>query len=387
MTRKGRRRKGEGAVYQRASDGLWVGMLDLGIIAGQRRRKTVYGQTERETIEKLSTLRTAHDRGIDLLAPTLTVGQWLDVWLSDIKGFDGTRPRTLTLYQGLAERYVKPVIGGVRLDKLTPAHVQRLVTETRNGQTARGTPPSASTLRHVYKLIRNALGDAYRMELVTRNVATQVKAPPLDRHRRVGLDVAEALRLFDVINGERLEALYVLALTTGLRRGELLALRWDDIDLGSRQLHVRRALQRVDGKLQVAEPKTSSSRRTVVLPRLAVRHLQEHKKRQDAERQALGKAWRDHGLVFASSIGTPVEPRNVNRRWDELRRRAGLDWLRLHDLRHGCATLLLGKGVPDRVIMEVLGHAEIGVTMNTYAHVLPVLRQEAADAIDELFGA
>ena len=108
--------------------------------------------------------------------------------------------------------------------------------------------------------------------------------------------------------------------------------------------------------------------------------------RQDAERQALGEAWREHGLVFASSIGTPVEPRNVNRRWDELRRRAGLDWLRLHDLRHGCATLLLAKGVPDRVIMEVLGHAEIGVTMNTYAHVLPVLRQEAADAMDELFG-
>jgi integrase len=234
-----------------------------------------------ETLPKSSSLprsghTTAHDRGIDLLAPALTVGQWLDVWLSDIKGFDGTRPRTLTLYVGLADRYVRPVIGGVRLDKLTPAHVQRLVTETRNSQTSRGTPPSASTLRHVYKLIRNALGDAYRMELVTRNVATQVKAPPISKERRVGLDIAEAKRLLDVIDGERLEALYVLALMTGLRRGELLALRWDDIE---------------------------------------------------------------------------------------------------------------AKNVPDRVIMEVLGHAEIGVTMNTYAHVLPVLRQEAADAMDELFGA
>ena len=104
-------------------------------------------------------------------------------------------------------------------------------------------------------------------------------------------------------------------------------------------------MQRVDGKLQVAEPKTSSSRRTVVLPQFAVRHLQEHKKRQDAERQALGDAWRKHGLVFVSSIGTPIEPRNVNRRWDELRRKAGLDWLRLHDLRHGCATCLQGRGV------------------------------------------
>jgi integrase len=125
------------------------------------------------------------------------------------------------------------------------------------------------------------------------------------------------------------------------------------------------AMQRVDGKLQTVELKTASSQRTVVLPRLAVRHLQEHKKRQDAERLALGDAWREHGLVFASTIGTPVEPRNVNRRWHELQRKAGLDWLRLHDLRHGCATFLLAQGVPARAIMEVLGHAEIGVTMNT----------------------
>ena len=116
--------EGEGSVYRRASDGLWVGMLDLGVVDGRRCRKTVYGQTEREALQKLSTLRAAHDRGIDLLAPAVTLGQWIDVWLSDIKGFDGTRPRTLTLYEGLAERYVKPVIGGVRLDKLTPAHVR-----------------------------------------------------------------------------------------------------------------------------------------------------------------------------------------------------------------------------------------------------------------------
>ena len=185
------------------------------------------------------------------------------------------------LYKGRAKRHVKPVIGNVRLDKLTPAHVQRLVTETRNSTTSRSTPPSASTLRHVYKLVRNALGDAFRMELVTTNVATQVKAPPLNNKRRSGLDLAEAKRLLKVIDGERPEALYVLALTTGLRRGELLALRWDDIDLGSRQLHVRRAMQREDGKLQIAEPKTSSARRTVVLPQLAIRHLEEHKERQE----------------------------------------------------------------------------------------------------------
>jgi integrase len=235
--------------------------------------------------------------------------------------------------------------------------------------------------------MRNALGDAYRLELVTRNVAAQVKAPPLARERRPDMSIEDARRLLDVISHERLRAFYVLALTTGLRRGELLGLRWEDVDLNSRQLHVRRALQRVGGKLRFVEPKTGSSLRTVVLPRLAVRALQDHKTRQNAERLALGAAWQEHGLVFASSLGTPIEPRNVNRRWDELRQAAGLEWLRLHDLRHGCATFLLAAGVTPRAIMEVLGHSEIGVTMNTYTHVLPALRQEAADAIDELFGA
>jgi integrase len=163
------------------------------------------------------------------------------------------------------------------------------------------------------------------MELVTRNVAAQVKAPPLIRDRRPDLTVEDAKRLLNSIRGERLEAFFVLAFTTGLRRGELLALRWEDVDLSSRQLRVRQALQRADGKLRMVESKTTTSRRTVVLPKLAIRHLREHRKRQTAQRLKLGEARREHGLVFASTIGTPIEPRNINRRWDELRERAGLD--------------------------------------------------------------
>lgn len=323
--RKGRRPSGEGAVYQRKSDGLWVGMLDLGIIGGKRRRKTVYGQTAGQARAKLRKLQDDQERGRALLAPTHTVEQWLDLWLSDIKAHDGTRPATLVLYQGLADHYIKPVIGQVRLDRLTPAHVQRLVAETRNAETSRGRPPSAATQRHVHKLIRNALADAHRLELVTRNVASQVKAPPMARQRRPDMTLEDARRLMEVIEGERLEAFYVLALTTGLRRGELLGLRWSDVDLNSRQLHVRRALQRSGGKLLFVEPKTSTSLRVVVVPKLAARHLAKHKARQDAERLRLGTAWQDHDLVFASTRGTPLEPRNVNRRWDELRERAALD--------------------------------------------------------------
>jgi len=361
--RRARRARGDGAVYQRKSDNLWVGMLDLGIVGDKRRRKTVYGQTEGEARDKLRKLQEAQARGLALLAPTHTVEQWLDIWLSDIKAHDGTRPTTLTLYRGLAARYIKPVIGNIRLDRLNPAHIQRLIVETRNSHTSRGRPPSAATQRHVHKLIRNALGDAFRMELVTRNVAMQVKAPPMARQRRPNLTVDDARHVLKVIEGERLEAFYVLALTTGLRRGELLGLRWDDVDLRSRQLHVRRALQRVGGELRFVEPKTSTSLRVVVIPKLAIGHLATHRARQLAERRALGAAWRDHGLIFASSVGTPLEPRNVNRRWDDLREKAGLSWLRLHDLRRGCATFMLAAGVLDADRREIeLADAIIAAT-------------------------
>jgi hypothetical protein len=182
--RRSRRSSGEGAVFQRKSDGLWVGMLDLGIVGGRRRRRAVYGHTEEQARTKLRKLQDAQARGLALLAQSHTVEQWLDLWLSDIKAHDGTRPATLTLYQGLADHYVKPVIGPVRLDRLTPRHVQRLIVETRNAETSRRRPPSAATQRQVHTLIRNALGDAYRLELVTRNVAAQVKAPPMARQRR-----------------------------------------------------------------------------------------------------------------------------------------------------------------------------------------------------------
>jgi integrase len=215
----------------------------------------------------------------------------------------------------------------------------------------------------------------------------QAKAAPLGRSRRTDLSIVEVKNLLRVIKGERLEALYVLALTTGLRSGELVALRWDDVDLRSRQLHVRRTIRRIDRKLQVVELKTRPALRTVMLPRLAVRHLEEHEKRQDGERTALGDLWREQEIVFASASGTLIEPGNMNRRWQELRRRADLNWVQLRDLRRGCATFLLAQGVPPRAIMDVLGRAKFGVPTNTYAHVLPELHQEAADAIDELFGA
>ncbi len=175
----------------------------------------------------------------------------------------------------------------------------------------------------------------------------------------------------------------MIALTMGLRRGEILGLRWSDVDSAAGVLWVRQAVQRVNGGLQLVEPKTHRSRRALPIPSLALTALDRQRARQAVERLAAGPAWQDNGLVFASVIGTLLEPRNVNRHFERLRDEAGLSWVRLHDLRHACATFLLAQGVEPRTVMEILGHSTIRLTMDSYSHVLPDRLQAAAEAMNQ----
>ena len=170
--------------------------------------------------------------------------------------------------------------------------------------------------------------------------------------------------------------------SVGLRRGETLGLAWNDVDLDDGTLTVRQALQRIDGKLRLTPPKTKRSRRTIALPQTVVAALRMHRARQLQERLLAGSRWHDSGLVFTTTIGTPLEPRNVTRDFQRILAKAGLPRIRLHDLRHGCATLLLAQGVQPRVVMDILGHSTISVTMDTYSHVLATMRRDAADQID-----
>ena len=186
-----------------------------------------------------------------------------------------------------------------------------------------------------------------------------------------------------------------MALTLGLRRGEILGLHWSDIDLDAATLRVNYALQRFDGKLHLVEPKTEKSRRALPLPSLLVAALRVHRSRQLEERLALGSDWQESGYVFVSTIGTPIEPRNINRTFDALIEKANkeiegndkLPKIRFHDLRHSCATMLLSQGVPQRTLMEILGHSQISLTMNTYSHVLPEMTRAAIGVMDSILGA
>ncbi len=374
MSRRGR---GEGGIYKRESDGRWVGVLDLGWIDGKRRRRVVYGPTRAEVVEKLRTLANQQRRGVNLAAPTRTISTWLDEWLTQIKAHDGTRPSTLARYEQVVETHLKPGIGRIRLDRLTPSDVQAFLARRRESV-------AAGTVGKIHAVLRAALSDAERMDLVARNVAKSVRVPSGPVSERRVLTPDEAKQFLTLVAGDRFGAVFVIALTLGLRRGELLGLRWTDFDTEHSTLRVERAIQRSGGELRIVEPKTRRSRRLLPLPELAVTALEKRRVRQARERLRAGPAWQDHGFIFTTTIGTPLEPRNLNRRFDELRDEAGLPDLRLHDLRHACATFLLASGVEPRTVMEILGHSTYRLTMDLYGHALPERMTAAAAVIDQL---
>jgi len=263
----------------------------------------------------------------------------------------------------------------VRLKALTPVHVQGLYREMQE----RGL--SARTVEYTHAVLHRALKQAVRWSMVPRNVCDAVDVPQVRREEMHPLTPEQARRFLDAARGERLEALYVVAVHAGLRPGELLALGWEDVDLDRGVLHVHRALS--DGEFTT--PKTKRSRRRIDLSAGSIAALKKHRMRQLEERIARAGLWQDHGLVFPSSVGTPLSHRNVVRSFKAVLRRAGLPAaIRLYDRRHTCATLLLCRNVHPKYVQELLGHASIAQTLDTYSHVLPGMNGGIGDAIDEV---
>lgn len=378
MSGRGRRGHGEGSVFQRAN-GMWVAQVDLGWIGGRRRRRTVYAGSEREVLAKRDQLRSQLAKGVNLTDPPRTVEQWLNEWLRTVKSGDGTSPSTHDRYDQIVRVHLIPLIGRIKLSALAPRDVQLMVNHLRE------TAAPASVIK-VHGVLRNALADAERMDLVSRNVAKAVRSASLTRTERRALTPTEAAALLSQLEGHRMEGVFVVALSTGLRRGEVLGLRWKDIDVPGRTLFVRQTVQRINGELRFVPPKTHRSARSMPLSRLATSALSAQRARQAEDRLLVGDAWEDHGLVFATHLGTPLEPRNVNRRFTVARSAAGLEWVRLHDLRHAFATFLLDQGEELRTVMDLLGHSTIRLTADTYGHVLPSRARSAAEAIDRVLG-
>ena len=371
-----RRGRDEGSVFRR-QDGLWVAEVNLGVVDGKRRRKQLYGATRSAVMARLKDCLLAQHQGIPLNFDHQTVGEYLDAWLKDAAA-PRLRPRTFVGYSQTVNTHLKPVLGHIELRALMPQHIQSLI----GSKVTEGLSPR--TIRGIRAVLRSALSDAVKWRTLTYDAAKAVSLPRAQRVETRVLTPEQARAFVAVAEENRLGPLFLVALAVGLRLGEALGLRWKDVNLERRDLHVRQALQRVDKELRFVEPKSEQSRRTIAIPEFAAAVLKRHRTTQLEERLKAGSRWTDSGLVFTSTIGTPLDERNVRRAFTAILKGANLPRIRIHDLRHTCASLLLVQGVHPRVVMETLGHSQISLTMETYSHVLPALQHEAARQIDTL---
>jgi integrase len=372
---RARRVNGEGSIYQRASDGRWIGTLTVGWRDGKQLRKVVSAKSAREVQAKLEALRRTVGSGV-VTSDKVTVDSLLDRWLDDVLTGQ-VAPNAVDNYRTIADHHLRPALGKRPVAKLTTGEIDHLLASKR----ASGL--SVSTVRRIRSVLAQALTQAQRWEMVGRNVATLSTAPKQRRPEGRSLTTAQAQRLLKALDGHRLEALYVTMIGTGLRRGEALGLRWDDVDLKGSVLTVRHQLKREAGRLVLGDVKTERSRRAVNLPRFVVDALKAHAKRQKAERLAVGPIWRNTGYVFTTTIGTPIDPRNVGRDFASVTEAAGLGHWHPHELRHSAASLMLAQGVAIEVVSNVLGHSSIRLTADVYGHIQAAQRHAAAEAMEQ----
>lgn len=376
------RAAGEGTISKR-SDGRWEGKITIPG-GGKRRRKCVYGKTRQEVVAKLGEARAELARGLQPANEKRTLQAFLAEWLESVRP-PNTRPATFRRYEEIVRLHLVPTLGGTRLVRLTPADVERMLNAIVRSA---GSDPDRRrrkhrTASHVRAVLRTALNRARRHGLVATNAAADAtwRQPPRSDVRF--LTPEQAKTLLAAIAGDPLEPLITVAATQGARQGELLALRWSDIDFEAKTISIRYALQ----KGELVETKTDRSRRTVHMTALAEAALRRQKARQAEQRLLAGARWRDQDFVFTTGIGTPHDGTNVTKRFQALLSDAGLPRFRFHDLRHTAATIRLARGVPARVVMEELGHSQIALTLNTYSHVIPALMRDAADEVDRALGS
>lgn len=390
-----RNANGEGSIYKRIRNGRPVGYVGaLSYIAedGTRKRQRVYGITRAETREKLNAVRERVSSGVPARDSSTAVGAWLRHWRETTLAVSDRKPSTKELYANLARRHLESEpFGNIRLDRLKPADVEALIlvlrakTKVRQGETVRAL--ADSTIRQIYTVLRLGLDGAIRDGMIARNPAAAVKRPGVQRTEVVFLDMAEVAAILKHAESSRYHRALVLIATTGLRRGEALALRWDKIDLNAGQLRVDWTIGRVDGELLITVPKTVSSRRAVPLAPAVVDLLRKQWAAQAAERLRAGNQWTDSGLVFTTELGKPVDPRNVLRLVEVAAAAAKIEAnVGAHTLRHSAAVAWLEGGVHIKAAADLLGHSSIAITGDIYGHTSDGAARAAVEGLAGALG-
>lgn len=367
----------------------WRIRIDLGTGANGKRVRSDhrFRGTKKEAEAELARLVHELNTGAFVEPSKMYVRDYLERWLQDTK--PRVAARTHERYEQIVLLHLTPALGHHLLTRLHPLHIETYYREAQeHGRTrpdSRGSGLSAQTVLHHHRVLREALQRAVRLNLLASNPADRVQPPRASRQEMHALDEVGTARLLAAADGTDLYAPVALAVTTGLRRGELLALRWADLDLDARTLTVCRSLEQTKDGLRFKEPKTAKSRRAVALPLLAVEALKAHRKEQAELRLAFGAAYKDQDLVFSMPEGGPWRPMRLTDRFRRLCAKHGVD-LTLHELRHSHASQLLKSGIPVKVVSERLGHSTAMLTLNTYSHVLAGQQEEAAAAVDQALG-
>jgi integrase len=350
---------------------------------GRKRQKWVGGfRTKREAeaamVEALGRVHSGQfvDPG------RLTVGEFLEQWIEAVA--PGLRESTAASYRMVLTKRVVPRIGELRLTSLTPGHLTTMYAQLLAEGGRLGRPLSPRSVRYTHTIAGRALADAVQWGLLPRNPARAAKPPRAVKSDMAVWDAAQARKFLAFVQEDRLYAMWLLMLTTGLRRGEIAGLRWSDVDLDDAVIAIQHTRVSVDARVVVVEPKTAKGRRSVALDDMTVQALRSHRKAQLQERLKLGKAWQDSGFVFVREDGAPYHPERILVMFKRHAEAAGLPAIRLHDLRHTSATLALAAGVHPKVVQERLGHSSINITLDTYSHVVKGRQHEAAEKVAAL---
>ena len=375
MARSGRTRReqGSGSVYKRKADGRWVSVVDIGWVEGKRQRKYFVSRTEEEAVKKLNKALGEYGRGLLLPADRTTVAQYLTSWIDQHQTSENVRARTYDDYLQVIENHLIPAIGRRRLDQLTPQHVQAMLNaKSRDGLSAR-------TVNKIRAVLRSALSDAEKWGMVHRNVAKLVRTPKVSVYEGNVLTVAEARQLLVSLRGHPLEALVSTTFQLGLRQGEVLGLRWSDVDLDRGECRIRQQYQAskrtevpADATREAkyiakfSSPKTDRSRRPLPMPPQLIRALRSHRARQQEERMAAGWRWVDLDLIFTTEIGTPMNPSNLAKAMKDVYGMAGIEARSFHDLRRSASSILQSQQVSTATVRDLLGHSDASTTMKHY---------------------
>lgn len=367
MTRK--RGNGEGSIYKR-KDGRWAAKYT----SSNGKRKEVYGKTRKEVAKKVVEAISRREEGLSSEdIPKLV--EYLNTWLNgSVKG--SVRERTFERYEEISRKHLTPELGSTKLNNLTPAQVQGLYRRKLDS----GASPR--TVQYIHATLHKALKQAVKWGLIPTNVTEAVTPPRLLKKEIKPLSPEQVQIFLKSIEGDRLEAIYVLAITTGLRQGELLGLKWEDIDLDAGMIRVRRTLSKSNKSLVFNPPKSAKGNRNVGLTDLGIRILKKHQTLQNEDKVSWTE---DHGLIFPNTDGRPRSSRGyLTEALKKVIKKASLPEIRFHDLRHTCATLLLTRGIHPKIVQEMLGHSTISITLDTYSHVLPNMQKEAVKAMKDL---